>query len=346
MNVHVAGAADAGALDAYVRAHPSGSIFHLSAWREMVADVAPHDSQVLVSRDERGALRGMLPLHLVESLLGGRTLVSIPYAVYGGVLADDPAAAAALIDAAIRLADELDVRHLELRHRAAHAGATRPLATTDLYVTFVRDLPSDPAACLEAIPRKSRATTRHARDKHGMRFVEGPHLLPRFCELFLDNKTELGSPSFSSRFFENLLLRFGDEVWVSGVEMGGEVIAAVVSFAFGDTLNPYYSGSRSGTERLGSMNFMYWQLMERAVERGFRRYDFGRSRIDTGAFTFKKNMGFEPTPLAYQFYLRGEAALPTLNPSNPKYERFQRLWRRLPKPVLRVMGPWMMRHLP
>lgn len=338
--------ANSAILDAYVRRHPEGSIFHLAAWREMVADVAPHEPHLLVARNEFGAVSGFLPLHHVRSMLGGETLVSIPYAVYGGALADDAESEAALLDAATRLADDLGVRHLELRHVMARAPASRPLQTSNLYVTFVRDLPEDPAACLEAIPRKSRATTRHARDKHGMRFVEGPHLLPRFCELFLANKTELGSPSFSRGFFENLTLRFGDQVWVSGVEMEGVVIAAVISFAYSGTLNPYYSGSLSGTERLGSMNFMYWQLMERAVERGLRRYDFGRSRVETGAFAFKKNMGFDPTPLAYQYYLRGDAALPSLNPSNPKFERFQRLWRRLPEPVLRVAGPWLMRHLP
>ena len=33
-------------------------------------------------------------------------------------------------------------------------------------------------------------------------------------------------------------------------------------------------------------------------------------------------------------------------PSNPKFERVQALWRKLPRPVLDVLGPWMMRHLP
>jgi len=346
MNVRLADATDSKRLDAYVRGHRAGSLFHLAAWREMVADVAPHEPYVLVAEHEDGAIRGFVPLFHVRSLLGGETLVSVPYAVYGGILAEDRAARDGLVVAATDLADRLGVRHLELRQVEGVVDPPRPLKTSNLYVTFVRELPHDPAACLEAIPRKSRATTRHARDKHGMSFVEGVHLLPRFCELFLENKTELGSPSFAPSFFENLIHRFGDAVWVSGVEMEGKVIAAVISFVFGDTLNPYYSGSLSGTERLGSMNFMYWQLMERAVERGLRRYDFGRSRVDTGAFQFKKNMGFEPTPLEYQYYLRGDAELPSLNPSNPKFERFQNLWRALPRPVLRIAGPYLMRHLP
>ncbi len=349
MIVREATLADSAAIDRFAAAHPAGTIFHTTAWRAQVLDAAPHEPYYLVVDAGEGAIRGLLPLFHVRSLLGGETLVSVPYAVYGGILASDDAVASALLTAARDLADRLGVRHFELRQLdgcSPIASEGIPLATSPLYVTFLRDLPNDPEECLTIIPRKSRATTRHARDKHGMEFVEGRHLLPRFHELFLENKTALGSPSFSRGFFENLLWRLGDRVWLNGVSMNGEIIAACISFAHASTLNPYYSGSLPGTERLGSMNFMYWQLMELAVKRGFTRYDFGRSRVDTGAFAFKKNMGFEPTPLHYQFYLRGGSTLPSLNPSNPKFERFQSLWRKLPLPILDVAGPWMMRHLP
>jgi FemAB-related protein (PEP-CTERM system-associated) len=346
MIVRDALAADTPALDAFVHAHRHGTPFHLSAWREQVRDAGPHESHSLVACDAAGAVRGFVPLFRVRSMLGGDSLVAVPYGVYGGVLALDDAAARELVNAACRRADELGVRHLELRHVDPLDDAGVRLETSRLYVTFVKDLPADVEGCLESIPRKSRATTRHARDKHGMRFVEGNELLPRFYELFLDNKTALGSPCFSQEYFENLLTRFGERAWLSGVEMDGVVIAAAISFVHGNTLNPYYSGSLSGTERLGSMNFLYWRLMERAVETGLTRFDFGRSRVDTGAYAFKKNMGFEPTPLHYQFYLRGDAELPSVNPSNRKYERFQALWRRLPRFAHRYGGPLLMRHLP
>lgn len=342
MSVRVIDDRDDLAFDRYVAGHARGTLFHTTGWRETVRDVAAHDPIYLIAERE-GRIRGVLPLFHVRSLLGGNMLVSVPYAVYGGVLADDDEARDQLIQAARALADELRVRHLELREIEA---ADDGLATSSLYVTFFKDLPDDKDACLELIPRKSRATTRHARDKHGMEFVEGVEYLGAFHDLFVRNKTQLGSPSFSRGFFENLLIRFPDRVWLQAVKMQGEVIAAVLSFVHGETINPYYSGSKPGTERLGSMNFMYWQVMERAVERGLRRYDFGRSRVDTGAYDFKRNMGFEPTALHYRYYLRDGAELPSINPSNPKFERVQAVWRRLPRPVLDVLGPWMMRHLP
>ena len=44
--------------------------------------------------------------------------MSLPYINRAGVLTTDDAVATALIDAAVKLADELEVKYLELRHQA------------------------------------------------------------------------------------------------------------------------------------------------------------------------------------------------------------------------------------
>src|SRR5690606_3342426 len=84
----------------------------------------------------------LLPLAFVRGPLFGRFLVGLPYLNYGGVLADDDAAARSLIDRAVGLADGLGARQLELRHEGAvehprlcrHPGAKvnvrRPLPAT------------------------------------------------------------------------------------------------------------------------------------------------------------------------------------------------------------------------
>ncbi|MBI4878934.1 MAG: GNAT family N-acetyltransferase [Planctomycetes bacterium] len=215
-----------------------------------------------------------------------------------------------------------------------------------MYVTFLRDLPESAEDCLGMIPRKSRASTRHARDRHQMELVEGHACFDRFYELFVQNKRNLGSPVFARSFFARLLHLYGAEALIHGVRCQGRIVAGVLSFVFRDTLMPYYSGSEEAAERLGSMNFMYWKLMEAGVERGLKRFDFGRSRAGTGASTFKQNMGFEPAPLHYEYYLRRGAEIPSVNPSNPRFDGVKRLWRRLPLPLVRLLGPPLMKYLP
>lgn len=328
--------------DAFVRAHPQGSPFHLTTWRDLVVAATRHRPHYLVAEQD-GALSGVLPLFRVRSPLLGKALVSVPYGVYGGVLAVQDGAERDLLGAARELAEQGNEDYVELRQLTPTLG---DLPCSDRYVTFIRDLPEDEDACLGMIPRKSRASTRHARDRHGMEHVVGLELLDDFYELFVRNKRSLGSPVFARSWFASILERFGDHALVTGVRYEGRIVAGVVSLLFGDTMMPYYSGAEPGMERLGAMNFMYWSLMCEAVRRGQKRFDFGRSRVETGAAAFKRNMGFEPTPLAYQYILRGGAEIPSVSPSNPKFDLVKSVWSRLPLPIVKWAGPRLMRYLP
>jgi hypothetical protein len=90
---------------------------------------------------------------------------------------------------------------------------------------------------------------------------------------------------------------------------------------------------------------MYWEVMRRACERGFRLFDFGRSKQGTGAYDFKCYWGFEPTPLVYQYRLAPGRDIPDLNPLNPKFRMFVELWKRLPLAVAARLGPPIVRGL-
>ena len=85
--------------------------------------------------------------------------------------------------------------------------------------------------------------------------------------------------------------------------------------------------------------------MRRACERGLKVFDFGRSKRGTGSFDFKKNWGFEPTPLHYEYRLYSRDSVPQNNPSNPKYKAAIDIWRRLPRGVVNAIGPTLARHL-
>lgn len=90
---------------------------------------------------------------------------------------------------------------------------------------------------------------------------------------------------------------------------------------------------------------MYWELMRLARERGLQWLDYGRSKQGTGAYNFKKNRGFKPEPLFYQYRLVQADEVPDINPLNPKYRLFVRLWKHLPLPMANTIGPWLSRSL-
>jgi serine/alanine adding enzyme len=73
----------------------------------------------LEARGPAGEPCGYLPLAFVGSFLFGRFLVSLPYLNSNGVIATCPDVQTALVGRAVELADELNAKHLELRHEAA-----------------------------------------------------------------------------------------------------------------------------------------------------------------------------------------------------------------------------------
>jgi FemAB-related protein (PEP-CTERM system-associated) len=155
----------------------------------------------------------------------------------------------------------------------------------------------------------------------------------------------LGTPVFSARYFRRLKEEFAERCEILIVRHGSEPVCGLLTFHFRDTVLPFYASGTPAARSLGAFDFMYWDVMRRAGEAGFRCFDFGRSKVGTGAFSFKKNWGFEPQPLAYEYKLRRGGALPNLSPLNPKYRLFVRLWQRLPLCVANLVGPSLARNL-
>ncbi len=332
--------ADRPAWQAFVDTCPEATFFHRFEWRQILEDVFGHKTHYLIAR--RGdAVVGVLPLAQVRSRLFGNALVSLPFAVYGGAAAADDDARHALHAEAARRAKDLGVSHLELRNRTA---AEPDWPRQDLYVTFRRAIQPEVEANLLAIPRKQRAMVRKSIQRGLASEIDGN--ADRFFDLYADNMHRHGTPPFPKRYFETLLQTFGDAAEVmTVVSPEGRPVSTVLSFYFRDEILPYYAGDRPEARELAANDFKYWELMRRACERGCKVFDYGRSKRGTGSFDFKKNWGFEPAQLHYEYQLFGRDSIPQNNPSNPRYQAAIAVWRKLPRPVVNAIGPHLARHL-
>ena len=324
----------------FVFACPEATFFHRIGWREIYEDVFRHRTHYLLA--ERGdQVVGVLPLVQLKSWLFGHSLVSLPFAVYGGVAAADPEAKQALHRLAVDLGRELGVEHLELRNVAS---AEPQWPRQEIYVTFRKTLLPEVEANMLAIPRKQRAMVRKGIQRELRSEVDAD--TNRFFALYADNQHRHGTPPQSKRYFQALKRVFGDDCELLTVlSPQGEAVSGVLSFYFRDEVLPYYAGDLTAARDLAANDFKYWELMRRACERGLRVFDYGRSKRETGSYDFKKNWGFEPAPLHYEYQLFKRDTVPQNNPSNPKYQKAIELWRRLPRGVVNAVGPMLARHL-
>jgi FemAB-related protein (PEP-CTERM system-associated) len=325
--------------DGFVDSAPEATFFHRAAWRGILEQALGHRAHYLYAQ-KAGVITGVLPMAEIRSVLFGHALISLPFCVYGGVLAADADSATQLTAAATALADELRVDYLELRDREP-SHPTWPVK--ELYVSFRKAIDPDHEKNLKAIPRKQRAMVR----KGIAAGLEAHHdgNLDAFYRVYAESVRNLGTPVLSRSYYATLQQTFGDDCEITVVTHQGQAVAAVMSFYFRDEVHPYYGGSVAHGRDLAANDFMYWSVMQRAVERGARLFDFGRSKQDTGSYHFKKHWGFEPRPLPYAYHLVRAANVPNISPTNRKYSLFIAGWKRLPLPVSRVLGPWLARDL-
>jgi FemAB-related protein (PEP-CTERM system-associated) len=326
--------------DAFVMKCPNATFFHRAGWQKIVVDVFRHDTYFMYAEAE-GRIQGVLPLAHVNSLLFGNSLVSLPFAVYGGMAAVSPQAADALELEAQKIAKRLGVAHLELRNvKPRHAD----WPTQDLYVTFRKEILPEEEANMQAIPRKQRAMVRKGIKNGLVSEVDGD--VDRFFALYADNVHRHGTPAMPRKYFKALAAEFGSDCEVLTVTgPDGRLLSSVLSFYFRDEVLPYYAGDDESARDLAANDFKYWELMRRACARGFKVFDYGRSKQGTGSFSFKKNWGFEPAPLHYEYCLYKRDAIPQNNPSNAKYKLLIEAWRRMPIGLANWLGPFIVRNL-
>jgi len=333
---------DVAQIDAFVRAHPYGTPFHLTAWSRAVERGCGQLGRYLVAHAD-GALVGVLPLTEIHSPLFGRALVSAGFAVGGGVLAYDEGVAALLTQAAVTLAKRLSCPSVEFK------GGFLPSDwhhDTSTYCGFSRPLAADDDAELLAIPRKQRAEVRKAL-AFDLSVETGSSASDRAAhyQVYAASVRNLGTPVFPRALFSEVLDAFGNHADILTVRYQGAPVASVLSLYHNGVVMPYWGGGTAAARGLRANELMYFALMRHARARGCTHFDFGRSKIGTGAAAYKKNWGFDPQPLGYAKYALDGQAPRSINPLDPKYALQVKVWQKLPLALANRIGPMIARGL-
>lgn len=325
--------------DTYVEEAEEATFFHKAGWQKVLQQAFGHRSHYIYAEQD-DEIVGVLPLAEMKSWLFGHSLVSTPFCVYGGPVGESKAVIDLLIDYACQLADQLKVDHLELRNQKR---VREDWPCKELYFTFRRAITDNEEENLKAVPRKQRAVVRKAiKLELDANFDE--HIEP-FFDAYSTSVRNLGTPVFSKNYFKILKQVFPGQCDVLSIRKDGQMVSSVMSFYFRDQVLPYYGGGSVLARHLKGNDYMYWQLMCRASGRGCRVFDFGRSKAGTGPFSFKKNWGFEPLPLYYEYYLVKAKEMPELNPTNPKYAMMIKCWKKLPLKLSQLIGPLVSKYL-
>ena len=332
-------------VERFVASLPEGTPFHRPAWIEAVAQGTGNTALALaVLRDDE--LTAYLPLNLVHSPLFGRLLASSGFAVGGGILARSEEDAVRLFAAIEELARRRACPTIELRGGSLPEGRAGWVTRSQSHCGFVRSLAEDDEAELLQIPRKQRAEVRKGlANDLVVRTGRGPVDRDDHYAVYAKSVRNLGTPVFPRRLFDAVLDRFGNDADILTVYCGTTAVASVLSLYHNGTVMPYWGGGTYAARRLRANDRMYFELMRHAHRRGCSRFDFGRSKTGSGAFDFKRNWGFEPSPLSYGIWTADGAAPRDADPTSAKHAALIALWKQLPLAVANRLGPVIARGL-
>ena len=361
--------------DAYVRKHRHASSFHLFGWGQainktyghalhylMLVESAPRTLRVAPSGTDNlpERLLGVLPLvHLRHPIVGSR-LVSLPFLDGGGILADSVDAEGHLLTEAVRLAQQNAVGLIELRHERLMEGVEKPMhpvvgasasclpprvLTRSNKVRMLLKLPESSDLLMKSFKSKLRSQINKPLRAGLVSRIGGPELLEDFYKVFLVNMRDLGSPVHSLKLMKETLNAFPNDARIVVVYRQADPVSAALVVGFGGTLRNPWSFSLRRYASLSPNMLLYLRILEFACDRGYEFFDFGRSTQGEGTYKFKEQWGAIPEPLYWQYIsLDGK----TLSPGpvgKGRLEWATSLWRMLPVPVTKVLGPRIRKHI-
>lgn len=329
------------AWDEYVYRYPNSSHFHLSGWRRVIERSYNHKTFYLWAI-ENGKVKGILPLVLIRSFLFGRSLVSLPFLDYGGICADDDQTRIELYQGALRLFEDYRVDFLDLRHYQP-SGIDLPFHGSK--VTMILGLSNNPEQMWGCFDAKLRNQIRKALKSDLTVLWNGLEGLADFYDVFAANMRDLGSPVHSRGFLAAVLEEFSDSARLILVRKGSQTIGGGLCLSFKDTLLMPWASSRREYLSICPNNFLYWEAIRWGCEKGYRRFDFGRSTPGSGTHRFKKQWGTIEEPLHWQCLTRNKRRVGMVQADDSRYQWAIRAWKRLPLAVANLIGPVLRRQM-
>jgi FemAB-related protein (PEP-CTERM system-associated) len=330
---------------AFVRRTPDACFYHALEWREILSRTFGHRAHYLMARKD-GVVRGVLPLVEMRSAMFGHFLVSLPFVDYGGILAEEPDAAAALASAAVDVALKTGAKHIELRQ--VSPAAIKSPGQWELRqhkAALVIPLASDPEQVWNRLSSRQRGKVRKA-ERAGIAFSAcGPDALDEFYRVFALNMRNLGTPVFSSELFRNVL-RLEHDVTILLARRDGRPVAGAIALKRGQRIELPWICSDYTESQLHANDFLYWSSIKWACDRGAGELDLGRCTVDSGTYQFKIRWKPQIRPLFWYYWIASGAEMPTLNPSNPRYALAIRCWKKMPLAIANRMGPLIVRNIP
>ncbi len=315
----------------------------LDPWLRFVQYVYDFPVYRIVSEVNRD-VDGVLALVRVKHPVFGDYLTSSPFGSYGGFAYVSIDSRDALLEKARALANDLGVDYVNVRLDAGEETPPEGWIQHPIYATYRVDLFPDPNQLMSMYSSDHRNHIRKSlRKRFSIKFGQ-LDLLEDAYEGLARSMHELGSPYHNKSYLRAMTESLGHSLEFA-VAYGPhhELAGAGVFISQGEVVTNLHANILRRFRSDYAGEFLYWSMIERYCQKGFKAFDLGRSLIGSGNEVFKMKWKPRKKLLAYWYALMPGHTLPDLNQKNPKLQIAIWAWKRMPAFVVRSIGPFLIK---
>lgn len=329
--------------DRKVGAFADATNFHSAGWARVLHETYGYTPCFLATPQGEG-FDSLLPLMGVSSRLTGQRGVSLPFTDFCDPLCSPGHDAGPLVEESIRHAGEKSWRHVEFR---TTAGIPNSAPATVRYFTHQLDLEKGEDAIWSGLDGAARRSIRKARDAGVVISIGRDEAAMReFFRLHCITRKRHGVPPQPYAFFSNIRRHLADEgaATIMLASHRGRAIAASVFMHSGRRVIFKFGASDLKFQHLRANNLLMWEAIRRYAAEGMQDLHMGRTETDNdGLRRNKLAWGTSEAELSYHRYSPVHGGF--ISGRNPQQGWQQATFRRLPVPVMKIIGSLVYPHM-
>jgi FemAB-related protein (PEP-CTERM system-associated) len=331
----------------YLLTNDSADICQHPAWGDIFRKTFGRDSLLIVHRTE-GKIDGGLPLILFNKRLdryfARRSMISMPFLNYGGLLYDNDEACDQILKACRQIVQSQNYDYLEMRHTARGIGdlADRSFKRR---ITFRLNIDRPLEEIHKGFKKQLRTRLRKA-DNQGLEYYQGQDRLNDFYHLFSMAQQELGTPVMPKRFFALVLEYLSEHAEMMIAYKDNQPVGGKLVLKFNNRATMTWGCYPIRYKHLIANYYLTWELIQQLAQGKIKLIDFGRSPLDSGGHKYKSNWGPEEIPIYTEYIAANPDNIPNLKPDSGHYNKAIAIWKKLPLGITRIVGPRLAGYFP
>lgn len=317
----------------------------LDSWMNFVHEMYSHKIHRFVAMENNQTV-GSLSLVEIKHPIFGHYLSTAPFGNYGGFAFENTSARDELLNSASQLAKEIEAEYVSIRFDQFDSPPPANWIQHPVYQTYLIDLNSSPDELLKKFSSDHRNHIRKSLKK-GFQIRFGHlDLLDDAYEAIAKSMHELGSPYHAKNYLRKMAEALGETLeFAVTYDSRGKITGAGVFIYQDKTIFNLHANILHFARSNYAGEFLYWSVIEHAIQKGLVTFDLGRSLIGSGNDIFKSKWAPRKKLLSYWYWLAKGNEVPSLNQKSPKFQFAIAVWKRLPSFVVRLVGPYLIRGL-